>query len=723
MPPGTSDQAFDILLIEDNPADTLLVTQALAGGRLQIKAHSVRQPSEALAFLRSEDPFTDSPRPDVILLDLSSTSLHGHELIGEIKMDSDLRRIPLVVLTTSRNREDVQKCYDQGANCCIVRPPDWNDFERTLGKTMEFWLSQVTLPSERFWARQPEPVRILLIEDNPADARWVKEMLKEGDPEGVGFAVTVAGTLQAGTEQMDSERYDAVLLDLSLPDGKGPDCLGRISTQASRVPILVLTGNKEDAIAKSAMRQGAQDFLVKGQCDAKSLTRAVQHAIDRSGWRNYMDKLAHHDALTKLPNRALFRDRLGMALEQARRNNKALAVLYLDLDRFKTINDMLGHSVGDLLLECVAKRLRAAVRASDTVARVGGDEFTLLLPDITALERVFVVGDKILSAVRAPYLIGPHQVQTSASIGASLFPGDGEDADTLLKNADGALNRAKQQGRNVLEFHSRPGGSRFTGRGALAEGLREAVEKSQFVLHYQPTVDAHGQVVGMEALVRWRHPEWGLLYPLQFIPIAEDTGMILDIGEWVLNSACTDRQSWHDGNETPTPRVSINLSNRQLYQGRFLVDSLARALSEYRLDPACLEVEVTENSLAQDEAVARQTLQDVKDLGISIALDDYGTGYSSLARLKRFPIHSVKIDRSFIHNVSTGSDEADLVTAMIELGHGLKLNVIAEGVETSDQMSFLVGKGIDAMQGHYIGKPIPAGECQGLLDLGPRKTS
>jgi diguanylate cyclase (GGDEF)-like protein len=723
MAPGTSDQHFDVLLIEDNPADTLLVTQALSAGRLKIKVHTVRQPSEALAFLRSEEPFTDTPRPDLILLDLASTNMQGHDLVGEIKLDSELRRIPLVVLTTSRKREDVQKCYDQGANCCIVRPPDWSDFERTLGKTLDFWLSQVTLPSDRFWARQPEPIRILLIEDNPADARWVKEMLKDADLDGVGFVVTVAVTLQAGTEQMDNEKFDAILLDLSLPDGKGADCLGRLSAQASRVPILILSGDKDDAIAKSAMRQGAQDFLVKGQCDGKALARALNHAIDRSGWRNYMDQMAHHDNLTRLPNRALFRDRLGMALEQARRNNKALAVLFLDLDRFKTINDTLGHPVGDLLLECVAKRLKAAVRASDTVARVGGDEFTLLLPDITALERVFVVGDKILSAVRAPYLIGPHQVHTSASIGASLYPGDGEDADTLLKNADAALNRAKQQGRNVLEFHSRPGGGRFTGRGALAEGLREAIEKRQFLLHYQPTVDMHGKVVGMEALVRWRHPEWGLLYPLQFIPIAEDTGMILDIGEWVLKSACIDRQTWHNGGGVIVPRVSINLSNRQLYQGRFLIDSLARALSEYRLDPSCLEVEVTENSLSQDENVAIQTLREVSDMGIGIALDDYGTGYSSLARLKRFPIHSVKIDRSFIHNVSTGSDEGGLVSAMIAVGHGLKLHVTAEGVETQSQMAFLVDKGIDEMQGHFIGKPVPAGDCQGLLDAGPIRSS
>ncbi len=719
MAQGSDSQRFDVLLVEDNPSDTLLVAQALSGGRLNVKAHIVRHPAEAINFLRRQDLFTNAPRPDLILVDLGPTNAHGHELIGEIKMDSEIKRIPLVVLTTSRTREDILKCYDLGANCCIVRPPDWIEFERALGKAMDFWLSQSTLPSERFWSRQPRPVRLLLIEDDPAEVQSMKEMLKSEDAGASEFAVTDVGTLQAASDQLADERFDVILLDLSLPDGKGTDCLGRIRSQAPRVPILILTGDPDEAVDNSAMRQGAQDILVKGQYDAGALARAVRHAIERSGWQNSMEQLAHHDSLTRLPNRALFRDRLGQALEQARRTNKALAVLFLDLDRFKTINDTLGHPVGDLLLECVAKRLKAAVRASDTVARVGGDEFTLLLPDITALERVFVVGDKILSAVRAPYLIGPHQITSSASIGASLYPGDGEDADTLLKHADAALNRAKQQGRNVLEFHSRPGGGRFTGRGALAEGLREAVGNHQFVLHYQPTIDTHGQVVGMEALVRWRHPEWGLIYPMQFIPVAEDTGMILDIGEWVLRSACTDRRSWQNGNGSRPPKVSINLSSRQLYQGRFLVDSLARALSDNRLEPACLGVEVTENSLVQDESVAMQTLHEVSDMGVSIALDDYGTGYSSLARLKRFPIKSVKIDRSFIHNIPAGTDEANLVTAMIGMGHGLKLAVTAEGVETSDQMTFLVDKGIDEMQGHFIGKPIPAEACPALLASGP----
>jgi diguanylate cyclase (GGDEF)-like protein len=722
MTPGNGSSTFDILLIEDDPANTLLALEALREIRLHLKAHNVRSPAEALAFLRREDPFTNTVRPDLILVELDSANTDGREIIGEIKRDPQFRRIPLVVLTTSQTQEDILRCYDLGANCCIARPAAWDEFERTIGKTMDYWLAQSILPSERLLSRQPEPIRLLLIEDDPADARRVKEMLQGEDGGSVVFVVTEADTLQAGADHMEREEFDAVLLDLTLPDGNGADSLDRISARSSRVPILVLTGDPDDAMATSAMRRGAQDFLVKGQFDATALARAVRHAIERSRWRNYIDHLAHHDSLTRLPNRTLFRDRLSLALEQAHRNRQDLAVLFMDLDRFKTVNDTLGHTVGDVLLECVAERLKAAVRASDTVARVGGDEFTLLLPDIGGLEHILVVGEKILSAVRAPYLIGPHQVTTSASIGASLYPSDGEDAETLLKHADAAMYRAKQQGRNALEFYSRPAGVRLTGRGALAQELRQAIEKRELILHYQPLIDTGGKVVSMEALVRWRHPEWGLIYPRQFLPMAEDTGLILDIGEWVLRSACSDRRGWQDG-PARTPRVSVNLSNRQLHQGRSLVDSLARALSETGLEPPCVEVEVTEDALAQDENITIQTLRELSDMGVSVSIDDYGTGYSSLSRLRRFPIRSVKIGRSFVRSVTDSADDATLVTAMIAVGHGLKLNVTAVGVETGEQKAFLVEREIDEMQGYFIGKPLPLVACQAYLASGPHQES
>jgi EAL domain-containing protein (putative c-di-GMP-specific phosphodiesterase class I) len=311
-------------------------------------------------------------------------------------------------------------------------------------------------------------------------------------------------------------------------------------------------------------------------------------------------------------------------------------------------------------------------------------------------------------------LIGPHQLAASASVGASLYPNDGEDAETLLKHADAAMYRAKQQGRNSLEFHSRPASMGLTGRGALALRLRQAIEKQQFVLHYQPTIDPHGQVVSLEALVRWRHPDWGLIYPLQFIPVAEETGLILDIGEWVLRSACFDRRAWQDGAPQP-PKVSVNLSTRQLYQGKFLVESLSRTLAEFSLNAACLEIEVTEKTLAHDETVAIQTLRDVNDMGVGISLDDFGTGHSSLARLQQFPIRGVKIDRSFIHRLPASADDTTLVNAMIGMGHGFNLSVLAEGVENGEQMNFLVSHGIDLLQGYYIGKPMPAEACNSLL--------
>ncbi len=712
MFPGRADRSHDILLVDDNAADARLAMEALSGTKLSLRAHAARDGAEALAFLMREGPHAGAPRPDLVLLALTLPKMDGCEVLRQIRDHPELRSIPVAILTTSRAPEDIARCYDLGANCVIAKPVEWDQFVRVIGRTISFWLVHATLPTRKGTALRQNPVRVLLIEDNPWDARLVQEMLRD---EGASdYALTTVTTLRDGLERLKTEVFDTVLLDLSLPDGQAVETLGALSSQQSRLPILVLTGNKDDVLAANAMRQGAEDFLVKGQIDGPSLARALRHALERSRWRNYLDHLAHHDSLTKLPNRALFQDRLGQALEQARRSKQGLAVLFVDLDNFKSINDTLGHTVGDMLLECVAERLRSSVRASDTVARVGGDEFMLLLPDIGGIDDVILVADKILSALRAPFLIGPHQMGTAASVGASLYPHDGEDAETLLKHADAAMYRAKQQGKDRMEFHSRPASTRFTGKGALAHGLRHAVEKQQFVLHYQPTIDTHGQVVSLEALVRWRHPDWGMIYPLQFIPVAEETGIILDIGDWVLRSACFDRRAWQDGSAQP-PRVSVNLSTRQLHQGKFLLESLARNLAEFSLEPGCLEIEVTENSIDRDETVAIQTLRRVSDMGIGISIDDFGTGHSSLARLKQFPIRGVKIDRSFIHHVPADADDTSLVTAMIAMGHGLKLSVLAEGVENGEQMNFLVAQGIDFMQGYYIGKPMPAEACNTLL--------
>ncbi|OLC55154.1 MAG: hypothetical protein AUH92_02750 [Acidobacteria bacterium 13_1_40CM_4_69_4] len=716
--PGDGSRAFDILLVEDSRAETRLALEAHKEPRLDLRAHAVRDGAKALSFLRREHEYANAPRPDLILLDLNHPGLDGRELLTEIKGHSDLRRIPLAVLTTSRSREDVLQCHDLGANCYIAKPSGWEEFTRVISKTVSFWLGHSALPGDKSRSARGDPIRVLIIDDNPADVRLVKEMLREQGPD--EFVVSEAGTLRDGLQRMERETFEAVLLDLSLPDGSGAVTLGHVFPGASRVPILVLTGSADETMGASALRQGAEDFLVKGDFTGAALARAIRHAMERSRWRKYLDHLAHHDSLTKLPNRTLFHDRLSQALEGARRNQEAVAVLFMDLDRFKEINDTLGHAVGDAVLECAAERLKLAVRGSDTVARVGGDEFALLLPEVGSFDDVVLVGDKILSALRAPFLIGPHRVGTSASIGASVYPNDGEDAEALLNHADAAMYRAKQQGRNSLEFHSRPTGGRLTGRGALAQGLREAIDRQQFVLHYLPMIDAHGQVVSLEALIRWRHPDWGLIYPLQFIPMAEETGLILDIGDWVVRSACRDRRRWQEGAALP-PRVSVNLSLRQLYQGRTLVESLSRALAENGLDPRCLEVEVAEKALAHDETVAVQTLRDLADLDVSIALDDYGTGYSSLSRLKRLPIRRVKIDRSFIHNVPVNQDDAALVTAMIGMGHGLKLSVVAEGVETGEQMSFLVRQQIDHLQGHYVGRAVPAESCAALLAAPRRK--
>src|SRR2546425_8739218 len=377
---GDADRSFDVLVVEDNAADVRLALEALSETKLDIRPHTVRDGAEALTFLRREGPHSRAPRPDLILLDLNLPKKDGREVLQQIKAQPELRSIPIAVLTTSRASDDVARCYDAGANCFIAKPADWDAFVRVIGRTVTFWLRHATLPTRKRPALRPDPIRVLLIEDNPADARLVQEMLR--DAGGTDYALTIAATLRDGIERLQKNDFDTVLLDLSLPDGQSVETLGSVRSQEPRKPILVLSGSTDQVLSTNAMRQGAEDFLVKGQFDGPALTRAVRHALERSHWRNYLDHMAHHDSLTKLPNRTLFQDRLGQALEQARRNKKGLAVLFLDLDHFKSVNDTLGHTVGDLLLECAAERLRSSVRASDTVARVGGDEFTLLLPHI-----------------------------------------------------------------------------------------------------------------------------------------------------------------------------------------------------------------------------------------------------------------------------------------------------------------------------------------------------
>lgn len=439
----------------------------------------------------------------------------------------------------------------------------------------------------------------------------------------------------------------------------------------------------------------------------------IRDVTDQKEWEERLKHSVNYDPLTDLPNRNLFTDRLTQALARAPWSKRRAGILFLDLNRFKVINDTLGHEVGDLLLKNVAARLVTCIRTGDTVAHFGGDKFAILLEDLAQADDIPKVLQKVLAFFSESFLIEGHELFTTPSIGVSVYPNDGKDVESLLKCSNTALLRAKEQG-SPYQFYLPTMNVKASQRLALESGLRHALERQEFLLHYQPKVAIKtGRIVGMEALVRWRHPEKGIVPPAEFIPLAEETGLIIPIGEWVLRTACIQTKTWQTAGMAPI-RVAVNLSARQL-QNQNLVEIVERALSESGLEPNFLELELTESVLMQNLEHNSVSLDKLHRMGVEIAIDDFGTGYSSLAYLKRFPISSLKIDRSFVRDLTLESDSQAIVKTIITLARSLKRKVVAEGVETEEQLEILRSLDCDEMQGYLFNKPVPVDEAGKLL--------
>jgi diguanylate cyclase (GGDEF)-like protein len=479
-----------------------------------------------------------------------------------------------------------------------------------------------------------------------------------------------------------------------------------------QLPI-VFGGTPRGSLGFATIRKGK-----RWPADAVALLRIVGEIFASALERQRVDKQiqhqAFHDSLTDLPNRSLFTDRLKLAVAQSRRKKSGLAVLFMDLDHFKLVNDTLGHSVGDRLLRGVADRLVACMREVDTVARVGGDEFIILLPDVGEGKNAARVAEKILDAVAKPFDLGDHVLYVTASIGLSLYPNDGRDPEILLQNADNAMYRAKESGRNSYQLFAPAMNARALDRLSLEQGLRQALEKNELVLNYQPLVSfSTGQIVGAETLMRWRHPGRGLLKPEDFIPVAEDTRLILPIGEWVLRTACRQMKWWQQQG-FPALRLAVNLSGLQ-FQEAGLVRTVTSAITESGLEAKDLELEITESLAMKDVAVTAATLAALREMGVGISMDDFGTGHASLGYLKSFPINTLKIDRSFVDDIGINNAGTVIVTTIIEMAHGLGLKVIAEGVETEEQFDFLREHACDEFQGFLHSIPLSAKEMGSRL--------
>ena len=569
-----------------------------------------------------------------------------------------------------------------------------------------------------------DQISVLLVEDDEDDFILTRDLL--GDVPGVGYSLEWVRSYDAALEVLEQGRHDVYLFDYRLGERTGLELLGACSAKGIDIPVILLTGQGDRETDLQAMKAGAADYLVKGDVSADMFERSIRYAIERSQADRQIARLAFYDSLTGLPNRALFKDRLDQALSRKERDGGASALLFLDIDNFKRVNDTMGHAAGDLLLKAIADRLVAEVRKCDTlgrvcaleddnslVARLGGDEFVFLLSDIERPEDASLVAQRVLSVLEAPFVLDGQEIYVTVSIGIAVSLFDGGSVDELIKNADTAMYQVKDRGKNGFRFYEPTMHTAAVRRLEVEAALRRAISGDEFVLHYQPKLEAQsGKLVGVEALVRWKIPGRGLVPPNEFIPVAEETGLITDIGEWVLRTACQQVRQWADEGAGLIP-VAVNLSGHQFEQPD-LKETVSSAMAAARVGPGNLLLEITESTLMKHSDSSVKTMSGLRDIGVKLAIDDFGTGYSSLSYLKRFPLYELKIDRSFVKDVTSDRDDIAIVTAIIGMAHSLKLKVVAEGVETDKQREFLCREGCDWLQGYLFSPPVPASEIPAL---------
>ena len=542
---------------------------------------------------------------------------------------------------------------------------------------------------------------------------------------------SVASAEEALTK-LSEEAFDLVISDIDMEGMSGIDLIPKLHSISPGTVVVMISGHQDVETAIEAMRVGAFDYITK-PLDMRHVDAAFQRALDhrslireKEQYREQLEQLleertaevdflAYYDTITQLPNRALFEDRLAQAIAMAKSAGQTLGVLFISLDQFKKVNDTLGHGPGDILLREFAERLKSCIAQTDTIARFGSDEFALLRTQIEGPDDVIETIGSLSQVLKFGFELNGQELFATASVGISLFPLDGDDGQTLLKNAGAALYKAKRSGGANYQFYTADIHDRASRRLSLETTLRRALQNQEFLLHYQPKVSVDSlEITGVEALVRWHHPQLGLISPAEFIPLAEDTGLIIPIGQWVLKEACLQNKRWQNQGFARI-RMAVNISARQLHDRAF-ADTVIKALRETNLEPEYLELELTESSIMQNAELAANVLSRLKSMGIYCSIDDFGTGFSSLASLKRLPINALKIDKSFVSEAPSEPDDAALVLAIITLAHNLRLRVIAEGVETEEQLRLLHLLRCDEIQGSLFSKPLPADALESLLD-------
>ena len=691
--------------MQHNAADADAVTRALV--KASDAAYRVVRVGCCSDALERLDSSRQGPRNELIaaiLVDLFLPDSSGIPTFD--RLVGAAQQIPILVLTAAQDEGTAKLAVQRGAHEYLLKDRlDAYPLPKAVRSMVERAANREALFEEKERAQATlNSIGDAVMSTDVAGNVTYLNLVAEGltgwsQEEAAGRPFEQVFRIIDGTTRQEARNPMALAIRENKTVGLTPNCV-LARRDGVEFPI-------EDSAAPIHDRHGQITGAVLVFHDA-SAARATNQTTSR---------LAQHDVLTDLPNRALLNDRLSEAILLAHRHQRRLAVLFLDVDRFKYVNDSYGHMSGDRLLQSIARRLVGCVRASDTVSRQGGDEFVILLTEVAHAQDATVCADKILQALRAPHRIDQHEVHITGSIGIVTYPDDGTDVDTLMRHADFAMYHAKESGRDNYQFFKRDANLRALERHSLQGRLRLALERGELELHYQPTVNLqNGMIVAVEALIRWFDPEFGPIAPVDFIPIAEDSGLIVPIGRWVLAEACHQAQAWQDIGLAPT-RMAINISVVELLAPDF-VQYVRSVLDATGLEPGLLELELTETFLMQDSASTTAVLYALKEIGLHLALDDFGTGYSSLYHLRRFPIDTLKIDRSFVQGIDTNSDDASIVAAVISMGSHLRLRVIAEGIETREQLAFLRRYHCPFGQGYYFARPAAARDCRQLLRHG-----
>mgnify|MGYP001069490097 CR=1 FL=1 len=701
-----------VVIVDDQPTNRNIFARLAVSIDSDITVETFGAPLEALAWLHDHTP-------DLIVTDYKMPDLDGAQFIARLRQEPALADVPVVVITIFEDRSLRLRALSAGATDFLHSPVDHQEFVTRARNLLKLRRQQLQLADRA-------KVLKLRLEHSEQALRDSSERLGQviDSVPSLIRATDLSGHLlfinscQAGIIQADPATIAGVDAASVLGEDIGirSNALDRRVIEHGR-PI----ADVEEEFSDST---GAKRVFLTSKTPLRDATNTVIGVVtcgtditERKLAEEHLYQLAHHDSLTDLPNRMLLRDRVRRAIVRARRGDSSFALHLIDLDGFKGVNDLLGHSAGDKFLKSVSQRLRAIVRERDVIARLGGDEFAILQTDVRAPEEAEMLAADVLRAISQPYMLQGERLTTSASIGITMHPNDGDDFEELLRKTDLAMYRAKGEGGDGYRFYATDMNTRARDSVTLDADLRAAIAKKQFLLMYQPQVDATtGAVIGAEALLRWRNGAGEIVAPGRFLPRAEENGLIVPINEWALWEACRNAKAWQELTDKPI-RVGVNLSPVQ-FQRQDVPLLVAKVLAGTKLDPGLLDLELTENIVMQETHSVLVQLQQLQTLGVRISIDDFGTGYSSFSYIKRFPVNGLKIDQSFIRDITTDYNDGVIVKALINLGHSLNMQIVAEGVETAEQGEYLRQEGCDVLQGYYFGRPMPLAELHELIRQG-----